>query len=234
MTSDKTIAGLDDLETRTLGEIAVALPGATALFRVAKLDYCCGGDMRLNEAAAAHALDLDRLVADLRGLRAENVASPADLDSKTLIETIVTRYHRVHSREIPELITLAERVEAVHRNHADVPAGLAALLKHMLGELTMHMQKEEIVLFPQMTQGATMPLEYPIATMMEEHREHGAELEEVLRLTNDLRVPDDGCATWRALYSGIQKFADDLMEHIHTENNILFPRFLPEQVGQTA
>lgn len=156
--------------------------------------------------------------------------SPARLDTAALTETIVTCFHRAHSREIPELIRLAERVETVHANHAAVPAGLAALLRRMFGELTVHMQKEEIVLFPQMNNGATMPPLFPITTMMAEHQRHGERLDDILALTHDLQVPEDACATWRALYSGLAKFAADLAEHIHIENNILFPRFLTNVV----
>lgn len=226
MQQDQILAELDALETRTLGEIAVALPGATAVFRAVGLDYCCGGQVTLRDAVAANALDLDKLIAELRNLDRESVSSPADLDTKTLTETIVTRFHRVHSKEIPELVQLAGRVEAVHKDHPAVPAGLAALLQQMLGELTVHMQKEEIVLFPQMCNGAMMPLVFPITAMMAEHQEHGGHLEDIRKLTNDLTVPEDGCPTWRALYAGLAKFADDLVEHIHIENNILFPRFL--------
>lgn len=217
---------LANLEERTLGEIAVALPGATALFREAGLDYCCGGQSTLSDAAAARSLDLGAIVAELRGLKPDGVSPPAALDTNALIDTIITRFHRVHSKELPELIQLAQRVEAVHQGNASVPAGLAALLKTMLGELTIHMQKEELMLFPQMKNGAAMPLQFPISTMMTEHQEHGAQLETIKSLTNDLAVPADGCMTWRALYSGLAKFMDDLMGHIHIENNILFPRFL--------
>lgn len=149
-----------------------------------------------------------------------------ETETEPLIDTIITRFHRVHSKELPELIQLAERVEAVHQGHASAPAGLGALLKAILGELTIHMQKEELVLFPQMNNGATMPLQFPISAMMAEHEEHGAHLEEIKRLTGNLELPSDGCGTWRALYSGLAKFADDLVEHIHIENDILFPRFL--------
>jgi regulator of cell morphogenesis and NO signaling len=96
----------------------------------------------------------------------------------------------------------------------------------MLGELTVHMQKEELILFPHMRKGGSLEIQHPIAVMMAEHEEHAAYLQTLRDLTNDLRVPDDGCATWQALYAGITKFADDLAQHIHTENNILFPRFL--------
>jgi regulator of cell morphogenesis and NO signaling len=171
----------------------------------------------------------DRTYADLHGSLSESAAKAAAMDTGPLIDTIIARYHRVHSEELPELAALADRVETVHRDHPAVPSGLAAALKRILGELTIHMQKEEIILFPQMSNGARMPLQHPIAAMMAEHEEHGAHLEELRNLTQDFRVPDDGCGTWRALYSGIGKFADDLMAHIEIENNILFPRFLPGQ-----
>lgn len=219
-------ASLMNLEERPLGEIAVALPGATAVFREAGLDYCCGGQISLGEAAQAKSLDLAAIVAKLRGLQPESVSTPTEQETAALIETIVTRYHRVHSQELPELIRLAERVETVHQGHDAVPAGLADLLKGMFGELTMHMQKEEIVLFPQMRNGATMPLQFPISAMMAEHTDHGAQVEEIKRLTHDITVPADGCRTWQALYAGLGKFIDDLIDHIHIENNILFPRFL--------
>ena len=137
-----------DLAERTLGEIAVGLPGATAVFRTAKLGYCCGGQETLRNAAASRSLDLDRLVTDLERLADSGAPPQSQLDTNALIETIVTRYHRVHSQELPELIRLAKRVEAVHKEHPSAPAGLASALEHILGELTMHMQKEELILFP--------------------------------------------------------------------------------------
>lgn len=163
----------------------------------------------------------------------ESLSIPADLDTRSLIETIISRYHRVHSQELPELIQLAKRVETVHQGHATVPAGLASLLQRMLGELTTHMQKEELILFPHMSNADTgnegrLAFQHPIAKMMAEHEEHGACLERIRELTNDFRVPDDGCGTWRTLYAGVAKFADDLVAHVHTENTILFPRFLAD------
>lgn len=230
MHPDETLANPIDLAEFTLGEIAVKLPGATAVFRATNLDYCCGGQITLKDAAAAAALDLDRIVADLAKLQREDAPTAADLDPSSLVDIIITRYHRVHSQELPELIRLAERVEEVHRNHPAVPTGLAFLLKDMLGELTIHMQKEELMLFPRMRSGTSQGVQDPISVMMAEHVEHGAHLEALKNLTDNMQTPGDGCATWRALYAGITKFANDLVEHIHTENNILFPRFLNSEV----
>ncbi|HWJ70646.1 MAG TPA: iron-sulfur cluster repair di-iron protein [Sphingobium sp.] len=215
-----------DLADMSLGEIAVRLPGATAVFHAAKLDYCCHGQARLKDAAEAAFLDLARIIADLTKLQQADSGPSVDIDSAALVDTIITRYHRVHSKELPELIRLAERVEQVQHEHPAVPAGLAVLLKRMLGELTIHMQKEELMLFPQMRRGGRLRHHDPIMAMIAEHEEHGADLQRIRQLTRDMRTPDDGCATWRALYAGLGKFADDLVAHIHMENNILFPSFM--------
>jgi regulator of cell morphogenesis and NO signaling len=226
MIPNETASPPKPLADRTLGDIAVALPGATALFRTAKVDYCCGGQATLREAAAAKSLDLDAMLAVLRNLEPTGAPSAVNLDTKSLIDLIVNRYHRVHAEELPELIRLATRVEAVHRDHPAAPAGLADMLKLVYGELTMHMQKEELILFPAMAKGGRANIGHPIAAMMAEHEDHDLHMQEIRRLTGDIRAPDDACTTWRALYVGLAKFADDLVEHIHTENNILFPRFL--------
>lgn len=210
---------------RSLADIATTLPGATGVFRRRKLDFCCGGQVRLETAAAAKGLQLAELEAELGAIAA--LAAPAARPEATddLIDLIETRYHAVHRRELPELLRLARRVQAVHKAHPAAPHGLADLLETMAGKLDDHMQKEEQVLFPLMRRGGHPMIAQPIAMMLAEHDDHGADLREMERLTADFTPPAEACATWRALYVGARKFADDLMEHIHTENNVLFPRF---------
>jgi len=215
---------------RQLGEIAASLPGATAVFRRAKLDFCCHGWTTLAEAAAAKALPLDTLQAELSALLDASADTPTPVETEALIERIETRFHAVHRRELPELVRLARRVEAVHRENAAVPAGLADLLTRMTAELEAHMGKEEQVLFPLMRRGGHPMIGVPITVMMVEHDDHAALLGALEVLTKGFTPPADACTTWRALYAGCRKLADDLVEHIHTENNLLFPRFAA-QVG---
>lgn len=210
---------------RTLAEIATTLPGATALFRRHKLDFCCGGQVPLAEAAVARRLDLNRLETELAAIAAAAAPAPAADGTPELIDLIETRYHATHRRELPELVRLARRVEAVHRAHPGVPRGLADLLETMAGELEIHMAKEEQVLFPLMRSGGHPMIGAPISAMLADHDDHGEHLRRLEHLTNDFTPPDGACTTWRALYAGAGKLADDLMEHIHTENNVLFPRF---------
>lgn len=106
-----------------------------------------------------------------------------------------------------------------------MPRGITALLERMSGELEVHMKKEELILFPMMLRGGHPMIAQPIAVMLTEHDDHGVHLRGLEALTNDFVAPSDACPTWRALYIGVKKLADDLMEHIHTENNVLFPRF---------
>jgi regulator of cell morphogenesis and NO signaling len=216
-----------DFASRTLADIASTLPGATALFRSEKLDFCCGGKVSLAEAMAAKHKDLGALTARLHALEAMAEQSDVPGDTNGLIDMILAHFHETHRREIPELVKLARRVEAVHADVASVPAGLADLLQHIGDELESHMQKEEQILFPMMRAGGHPMIGHPIAVMLSEHDDHGENLRRLEALTNDFTAPPEACTTWRALYVGARKLTDDVMQHIHTENNILFPRFTP-------
>jgi regulator of cell morphogenesis and NO signaling len=206
-----------------LGQIAVRLPGATAVFRRLKLDFCCGGQISLEQAARDKGLDLQAVLAELGALQHPQEV-PTLTDPAEQIDHILTRYHEVHRQQLPELVRMARRVEAVHRDNAEVPAGLAALLEGMEVELLGHMIKEEEIVFPAIRSGGQFVAEH-IAMLRGEHVEHGARLDGVLALTNSATPPAGACNTWRALYAGIAQLNDDLINHIHLENNILFAHF---------
>lgn len=218
-----TQAETQNLVYRSVGEIAANLPGATAVFRRHKLDFCCGGSESLEQAARHKGVDVAPVVAELASLAPEPSDVPESVDG--MIRLIVERYHQVHRQELPELRALAQRVEAVHADHPAAPKGLTLLLERMHGEMESHMQKEEQILFPMMLTGGNPMIVHPIGVMRHEHDSHGEELDALAKLTNDLTLPADACNTWRALYAGLGKLRDDLTEHIHIENNILFPKF---------
>ncbi|SDL97455.1 regulator of cell morphogenesis and NO signaling [Oryzisolibacter propanilivorax] len=214
-----------------IGQIAVELPGATAVFRRLKLDFCCGGQVSLRQSAAEKGLDLQALVDELSALQRPDSAPDAGTPAE-LVGHIVSRYHEVHREQLPELIRMARRVEAVHRANPDVPAGLADALEAMHEELLMHMHKEEAILFPMLQRGGNPFVTQPIGMMRAEHTDHGEALEHLARLTGDMIPPPGACNTWRALYGGLAQFADDLVNHIHLENNVLFPQFEPAAAEQ--
>lgn len=207
--------------TETLNQIATTIPGATAVFRKYKLDFCCGGAVSLTEAAAAKGLDAETIAGELAALAPGETEAPRE--PVALITHILTRYHEVHRRELPELIRLAKRVEAVHGSRPDAPKGVAAILVTFARELDDHMRKEEMVLFPIMEDGGNDFIRHPIGVMRAEHTDAGDTLKQLEPFAGE--PPADACPTWRALNAGLAKFVDDLMNHIHLENNVLFPTF---------
>jgi regulator of cell morphogenesis and NO signaling len=216
-------AATQSMATRNLGDIAASLPGATAVLRRHKLDFCCGGSESLEQAARHKGLDLAQIEAELARLSLNQSTLPDSVED--LIQLILERYHQVHRRELPELRELARRVESVHADHPAAPKGLSEVLARLQGELESHMQKEEQILFPLMLAGGSPMIVHPINVMRHEHDEAGEDLKAVTELTGDLSLPAEACTSWRALYAGLAKFAEDLTEHIHIENNILFPKF---------
>jgi len=209
---------------QSIGAIAVQIPGATAIFRKLKLDFCCGGQQALAKACADKGLDTEQVLQALNALEHTATLPPTPTASE-LVDHILQRYHEVHRQQLPELIRMARRVEAVHRDHPQVPRGLADHLATMEQELLEHMAKEEQILFPLLKQGGHPMVVHPIGMMRHEHVSHGAQLERLAELTTQHQPPVGACNTWQALYAGTARLTEDLIEHIHTENNLLFPAF---------
>lgn len=128
----------------------------------------------------------------------------------------------MHREQLNELVRLASRVEQVHWARPDCPVGLAQHLARMARELEAHMHKEEQILFPMLKAGQRAMATGPIHVMRHEHDDHAQALTHLYELTNNLTLPKGACNTWRALFTGLQAFVDDLKQHIHLENNILF------------
>ena len=221
-TTTSSLANAD----QSLGTLAVQIPGATAVFRKLKLDFCCGGQQSLQDACVEKGIDASHVVASLQAL-AHTQELPATPNASELVDHILTRFHEVHRQQLPELVRMARRVEAVHRDHPQVPHGLADHLEAMEGELLEHMAKEEQILFPMLKAGGNPMVVHPIGMMRHEHVSHGAQLEKLAQLTSQHQPPSGACNTWQALYAGTARLTEDLIEHIHTENNLLFPQFEP-------
>jgi len=143
-----------------------------------------------------------------------------------VIDHVLERFHEPHRRELPRLLAMARKVEEVHAEKPACPRGLAAHLERMAEDMELHMQKEEQVLFPLLRSGRGRMASMPIQVLEQEHRDHGENLERLRELTDGYTPPPEACETWSALYLGLAELERDLMEHIHIENNILFPRAL--------
>ena len=208
---------------RQVADIAANLPGATQVFRNHKIDFCCGGQVPLAEAVAARGEALAAIEAELAAL--ETGVAEAPQSSEELIEHILERFHATHRAELPELVRLAARVEDRHAGNAAVPRGIHAALIELAEALEDHMQKEEQILFPLMRDGGHPMITHPIGRMRHEHDEHGERLANLEALAHNFELPEEACSTWRALYTGVRKLIDDVHQHVHLENNVLFARF---------
>jgi len=139
-----------------------------------------------------------------------------------LIGYLLNNFHERHRSHLPEIITLARKIEAVHADHENCPTGLTQLLQSMQQELESHMMKEEQVLFPMLRQLRFEQATMPIRVMKMEHEEHQHALEQLNQLTNNLELPKDACGTWQKLYQELALFISELNQHIEIENTVLF------------
>ncbi len=146
-------------------------------------------------------------------------------ETGALIDHILTRYHQMHRDDLASLMPLADRVERVHADDPEAPAGLAAAIRRLAREMEDHMAKEEMILFPAMRAGGGPGIEHPIAVMRADHDDHAETIAQIRRLTDDLTPPDHACGSWHSLYGGVAALFDDLAAHIALENDVLFPRF---------
>ena len=232
--------------TDTVGSMVARQPGLSRLFEQVGIDYCCGGKIPLDQACRQKGLDPQQLLIQLE--ITATAAGPADVDVAAmsltgLADHIETTHHIYLKSELPRLDALTQKVATVHGAHdgrlgqiRDIYAGLAA-------ELTRHLQKEEQILFPMIraldaTQSAPAfhcgSLANPIGRMELEHDQAGAALARLRALTDGFSPPDWACNTYRAMLDALAQLEQDLHQHVHKENNILFPRAIELEIQRRA
>ena len=212
-----------------VGEIAARYPLATRVFARHGIDFCCGGGVALAEACAKREIDPADVLEEIE----REITSPgADVATRRwheaplgeLVVHIVERYHDPLREELPRLEAMARKVFRVHRDKD--PERLGALLESFLrlkSELDQHLHEEEESLFPSLLLAAAgRPSQ--VGSFVDDHTRVGQELHRIRELTDDFRVPEGACNTWNALWHGLAALEADLHEHIHLENNVLFPR----------
>ncbi len=212
----------------TLAELAATRAGASRVFQRHALDFCCHGRISLAEVCGNKHLALDALIAELELETAKSVDFTRwdERPLADLIAHLLERFHAPHRAELPRLLAMARKVERVHSDKPSCPTGLAAELERIGEELEAHMEKEEQVLFPLILSGRGRFASMAIQVMEEEHVDHGRNLERLREMTHGYTPPAEACGTWRALYLGLAELELALMQHIHLENNVLFPRAL--------
>ena len=212
----------------TVADLAVQFAGASRVLHHHRLDFCCHGHVSMQEACEKAGLDVQTILKEIEQ------AAPTDPNFEVwneralpeLIDHLLSSFHEAHRAEVPRLIAMAQKVESVHGEKETCPKGLAAHLEFMHQELESHMQKEEEVLFPLIRSGRGAMAAMPVQVMEQEHQDHGQNLARLREFAHDFQAPEEACGTWRALYLGLAELERDLMNHIHLENNILFPRAL--------
>jgi regulator of cell morphogenesis and NO signaling len=236
--------------TKTVRELALENPNATRVFEKFGIDYCCGGKRSLEDACSAANLQVDEVLKSLQSAAASANTKDGEPNWSAgllseLIEGIKSKHHKYTRAEIARLRPLLEKVCAAHgERHCELLEArekFAALAQ----ELSMHMMKEEMVLFPYIERmeeariegGPILPAPFgtvknPVATMVHEHDLAGDLLKTLQALTNAYTPPADACLSYKTLYSALAEFERDLHEHIHLENNILFPRAIEMEQGR--
>lgn len=232
--------------SKTIREFAVEVPQAVRVFEKLGIDYCCGGGKSLADACASSKLPVDEVLRRLE----EGVtiaAAGSDWNQASLSDLaghIVAKHHGYVKQELPRLEQLLTKVAGKHAgNHPELHQ-LKPVFARLSEELTSHLMKEETVLFPYVQEleraakesGRMRPpmfgsVRNPIHMMEIEHDAAGQGLREMRELTNDYAAPADACFSFNTLYQGLTEFEADLHEHIHLENNILFPRAIAMEQG---
>lgn len=228
-------------ETNTVREIVVSLPASTRLFEGLGIDYCCGGQRPLSEACERANVAVSEVLRSLAEIAAANPeGTERDWQRESLAALtnyIVEKHHVFTKNELPRLERLLNKVCGVHgQNHPEL-LRLRELFGGLQHELGTHLLKEEQVLFPyieRLEEAATSghrvqppffgTVRNPVRMMMMEHERAGETLEQMRALTQGYTAPADACISYRTLYDALAAFAADLHQHIHLENNILFPR----------
>lgn len=212
-----------------VGLLAAKIPQASRVFARHSIDYCCGGNRSLADACQHAHVDVEKILNEIEAEVARDQSEiPADsLSLDELITQIETVYHAPLREELPRLEEMALKVARVHgERHGEKLVLLAEAIAELKGDIFPHLDKEEQVLFPLIRAGNGAMAQMPISRMQHEHDDHAVILRQIRKLTNDFKVPGDACMTWRALWQSLAALERALHEHIHLENNILFPKAL--------
>ena len=225
-----------DLQTK-LGELVLERPETMRYFEGLGLDYCCGGHRSLGEACASAGLEPGTVLQGLDGLAAPSQGTPSpqawtQATLAALIGHIVPTHHDTLRTELPRLKGLLDKVQAAHGPRHPELERVGEIFTALHADLLPHLMKEEQILFPfiirmergEMGGACFGSVQSPIRVMEMEHEAVGALLAELRQLTGAYTTPADGCATFRALYLGLDELERDLHLHITLENQILHPR----------
>lgn len=234
---------------KTIGELAVEYPAATRVLEKLGIDYCCGGGNTLEQACHKAGLPLEQVRDSLKTVleKAESKAPQRDWNTEPLADLIAhirCKHHEFTRAEIARIEPLFDKVCSVHGGNHPELAAMRAAFRNLAQELSTHLMKEELMLFPYIVRmeeavlekSPVLPAHFgtvrnPVAMMMHEHDGAGEALREMRSAGKGYAAPPDACISYRTLYQALAEFEADLHQHIHLENNILFPRAIAIERG---
>ncbi len=226
-------------ENKTVADIVTENIKTADVFKKHGIDFCCGGGISIEKACSKNSVDYKTLEKELIAVN-EVTSRTYDYNSwdlAFLIDHIVNIHHTYVQESIPIILQYSDKVAKVHGHHYTEVIEINKLFHEIANELAGHLKKEELILFPFIKQmvkaekeGADSPLppfgtiNNPIQMMEHEHETVGDLFKIISQLTNNYNPPKDACNTFKALYASLEEFEKDLHQHIHLENNILFPK----------
>jgi regulator of cell morphogenesis and NO signaling len=222
-----------------IGDIVARFPKAGEIFTEYSIDFCCGGNRLLSEAIKEQGLDEKEILGRLGKSYQETLGlDQKDVDwrqasATKLIDHILNTHHVYMRRELPLLSDLSTTILRVHgASHGEVLSKVHRLFHNLKMEIDQHLIKEEEIVFPLIKDYAVNPNSSQLkkivdlnSELMKEHDGVGDVLKELRRITDQFRVPEDGCPTYMKTYRKLEDLESNLFQHIHLENNILFPSF---------
>jgi len=227
--------------TLSIREIVTAEPSAAAVLERFQIDLCKRSDEHLDRACADLQLSIDQVLEKLADAKATaRDAFVPDLENYSLsrlIQHIVRTHHQTVRRELPRFAELSHRIATKHGAKAPQYKAVAALIEQLCGDMFGHLRKEEHVLFPYIARleeawesreaaatGCFLSVAQPVSMMMQEHDTAEGIVAQIRTATNGFTAPDWACSRNAAFHAGLAAFADDLRQHVHVENDLLFPR----------
>jgi len=222
----------------TVGQLVVERPSRARVFEKFGIDYCCGGKVPLKQAIAAKGLPADAVVAELEREEAPGQQAAFDRNWATasltdLCDHIEQTHHARLKQDLPRLEFLTAKVASRHGDRRPELVEVHRIVLALRAELESHMAREEQVLFPfcrRLDSADSLPPSHcgtvrnPIEVMVREHEDAGEALAQLRELTDDYTPPADACNTYRAMYDALHELERDMHQHVHKENNILFPK----------
>lgn len=230
----------DGTSTSTIGELVAEDFRKAEVFRKFGLDFCCGGNKSLKEACDEKNIDSNVVAIALSEVENQVKSSQQDFNSwqlDFLADYIINIHHRYVAESLPMLDEFSAKVAEVHVDLHPEVVEIARLFNAVAEELKMHMLKEEDILFPYIKElvkakrektvlepSSFGSVENVIRVMESEHVSAGGNMERIHELSNAFTPPEDACSSYRVLFAKLEEFEKDLHQHIHLENNILFPK----------